>query len=723
MPRKPPYYIFVRFYIEQIVAADPRFSLIIFGPLVLIYCGLSDSILSESNMQEKENLYEVDIEYNVRVPVRDGLTLSANLFMPAAKHPGETFPAVLEMIPYRKGDWRYRADHKRMTWLAMRGYVGCRLDIRGTGSSPGIALDEYTDEETRDGYDAVQWLAARPWCNGNVGMWGISYGGFTSVQVAKLAPPALKAIVVMYATDDRYTDDVHYIGGCMTGSEFAQYAVSQIAMNAMPPNPNFTQGNWAEEWKDRLEKTPPWILDWIRRQKDGPYWRRGSLAPDYERISCALFHIGGWADGYTNAVLRMQEKCVNAPRKALIGPWVHSPPDVAYPGPNIDWLHEMKRFFDFWLKGIQNGVMDDPCLTVFLQEYTPPEPFPRVVNGSWRSEKDFPIDRTQMNVLHLNDGGLSRETGRKNRTICYPHRPTLGTCASLCWGSGAPPNGLARDLRPDEALSLIFTSDALEHPLDVIGFPEAVLFLGSRSPVANVVVRLTDVAPDGTSAHVSSGVLNLTHRHGHGHPIPLEPGKIDEVRVPLKATGYRFLPGHRIRLSIASGWWPVLWPSPYRGMNLLKYGPGFPSRLLLPVVPGEPELPPHEFKLSSPRLIDIGSGHEEEPRWEIIDDVIKQSVTVMMYSGEKSILPNQSNLFSSEKLEMTAFKKHPANAQLYKEVIYQLQEYGYEIEITATGAIRSTRKDFHVDIQLEVVLNGNLFFRNSWLESIPRLLV
>ena len=126
-------------------------------------------------------LYLVEIRYNVRIPVRDGLELSANLFMPAPREPDEKFPALLEMIPYRKDDWRYIADHQRMTYFAQRGYVGCRLDIRGTGSSPGLALDEYTRAETQDGYDAVEWLAAQPWCNGNVGMWGISYGGDTSV--------------------------------------------------------------------------------------------------------------------------------------------------------------------------------------------------------------------------------------------------------------------------------------------------------------------------------------------------------------------------------------------------------------------------------------------------------------------------------------------------------------------------------------------------------------
>jgi uncharacterized protein len=205
-------------------------------------------------------LYAVEVRYDVRIPVRDGLALSANLFLPRARAEAERFPAILEMIPYRKDDWRFCSDQQRMTYFAQRGYAGCRLDIRGTGSSPGVARDEYTPEETQDGYDAVEWLAMQPWCNGNVGMWGISYGGFTAIQVAMLRPPGLKAIVPMYATDDRYTDDVHYNGGCLTASELAQYAVSMVGMNAMPPRAEYMRGDWAAQWRHRLEQTP-WLIE------------------------------------------------------------------------------------------------------------------------------------------------------------------------------------------------------------------------------------------------------------------------------------------------------------------------------------------------------------------------------------------------------------------------------------------------------------------------------
>lgn len=605
-----------------------------------------------------EPLYQVKIHYNVPVPTRDGLALSANLFMPVPRAPEEKFPAILEMIPYRKDDWRYIADHQRMTYLAQRGYAGCRLDIRGTGSSPGIAFDEYTPAETQDGYDAVEWLAAQPWCNGKVGMWGISYGGFTAIQVAMLQPPHLRAIVPMYATDDRYTDDVHYLGGCMVLSEFAQYAVSQIGMNAMPPKPEYAGKDWAAQWKERLEQTPPWLIEWIRQQTDGPYWRSGSLAPRYDRIKCAIFHIGGWMDGYTNPVLRMQESCVNAPRKCLIGNWVHAYPDSAYPGPNLDPLHEMVRFFDYWLKGLDNGVMDEPPVVLFRREYTPPEAFPPKFNGEWVAELAYPVERTQFQEWLLANKALEPPhrqplslvlgggEGRRSEGIDhYPHLPTHGTRAGLCWGAGYPPNGLARDLRPDEAIIPTYTSEPLTEPLDVIGFPEAVLHLSCTAPVAHVVVRLTDVHPDGTSAYVTGGILNLTHRKGHENPEPLIPGEIYEVRVPLKACAYRFLPAHRLRLSVASAYWPVIWPSPYKADNYLHRGPAHPSRLILPVVPPlSSSLPPPKFKTTPPDLPTIGSGGEEPSEWQIIEDVMRQTVTVKVYGGDTIVLPDGVSL-------------------------------------------------------------------------------
>lgn len=426
-------------------------------------------------------------------------------------------------------------------------------------------------------------------------------------------------------------------------------------------------------------------------------------------------------DSYTDPVFRMMAHCTT-PRKAIVGNWVHSLPDSAYPGPNIDWLHELVRFFDYWLKGIPNGVMDEPALTYFQREYTPPQAFPAAFNGRWRSTPHFSLPHTNFQTLYLGNSTLNSELPINESADFYPHRPTLGTHDSLCWGAGSAPNGLGRDLRPDEALSLTYTSQPLAKPIDIMGFPEVVLHVSSSAPVAHAIVRLTDVAPDGTSAMVSRGVLNLTRRNGLENPQPLTPGEVYEVKITLKSTAYRFLPGHCIRLSLASAYWPVIWPSPYQADNYLHRGSVYPSRLLLPLGV-ETAVSPPLFKTTPPALTEIATYHEEPTKWLITEDVIHNRLTVKAYSSDTTVLPHRIALTVSELLEMTAHHDDPAHVRLYTEEIYHLEQAGYKITTRATGTIRSTETDFHVDLQLQVNLNDNLFFQKAWLESIPRLLL
>ena len=260
------------------------------------------------------------------------------------------------MIPYGKDSWRRNWDTAFGEWLAARGFAFCRLDVRGTGSSPGVALDEYAEAETLDGFDAVEWLAAQPWCTGSVGMWGISYGGFTAIQVAKLRPPHLRAILPMYATDDRYRDDVHIRGGCITASEKSQYAVSQLGMNALPPRAVVPRRGVARRVAGaaRGRRRP----GCGRGSASRPTGRTGAAArwrPTTTRSTARCSWSAGWSDSYVDAAVRMQERCVGSARRTLIGNWVHSFPDDAYPGPAVDWLRELVRFFDHYLNGVDNG--------------------------------------------------------------------------------------------------------------------------------------------------------------------------------------------------------------------------------------------------------------------------------------------------------------------------------------------------------------------------------
>ena len=671
---------------------------------------------------------------DVRIPVSDGLELSANLWLPEPLADGsgpQTFPAIFEMIPYRKDDWRAAADESRGEWLAARGYAFCRLDVRGTGSSPGIAGDEYTARETQDGAEAVEWLAAQAWSNGKVGMWGISYGGFTSIQVALLAPPHLAAIVPIMATDDRYIDDIHYLGGCATVSELGQYAVSMVAMNALPPRAEYRGATWSDEWRDRLERTPVWLFEWQRQQHDGPYWRQGSLAPGWDRLTTPTFLIGGWMDEYVDAALRMLERCTNAPRRALIGNWAHSLPDEAYPGPNLDWLHELVRFFDHWLKGVDNGVMDEPALVAFRHGWVPPEPFPATWPGEWIAEPAWPPADRDERILHLGPGELPL-AGRMADAAApaasverFTHRATVGTRAGLSWGAGVQPNGVARDLRPDDAVVPTFTSDPLESDLDVLGRAIVVLAWESPVSVATAVVRLQDVAPDGTPFQVSAGILNLTHRLSHEHPEPLQPGAVHEVHIALRGTAHRFAAGHRIRLSVASAMWPVVWPSPEAAEYRLHLGGPIQARLVLPTVPSDrSSTPVPPFKTTMAGLREVGAYRGDPPTWQVVEDVIAGSVTVRTSEFGESVLPDgRSTLYSGERLEMTARDADPADARMDNEVVYRLRDDRGEVLVESSGTIRTTAIDFHMTVNLTVTLDGQPFFERTWNETIPRRLV
>ena len=694
--------------------------------------------------------FTTTVDWDVRIPARDGIELSANIWRPLDA-PG-TVPAILEMIPYGKDNWRRAADMTRGAWFAARGYALCRLDVRGTGSSGGVALDEYTADETRDGFDAVEWLAGQPWCDGNVGMWGISYGGFTAIQVAMLRPPHLRAIVPVMATDDRYLDDIHYRGGCVTVSELSQYAVSQVAMNAMPPDAAFRGAAWRDAWRARLEATPAWLFGWLRHQTDGSFWRQGSLAPDYGAIEAAIFNIGGWHDSYVDPAFRMQAASPT-PSHTLVGNWVHSWPQDATPGPNLDELHEIVRFFDRHLRGEANGWDEEPPLVWFEHEFAAPEPFPAALPGRWRAAARYPHPATTVRrwAFATGDealrGRLEPEASVAAAQVGpttidrFRHRPTTGTRGALSWGAGSAPNGLARDLRADEDAGPVFTSAPLTEPLEILGVPEVELYLAVDVPVAMVSVRLADVAPDGTTALVSAGVLNLTHRASHADPQPLEPGRVETIRVPLRTAGYRFGTGHRLRVAIASSLWPVLWPSPYAATFELQYGGATPSGLELPVIPpvgGPGDVPVPAFHTTPPDLTwpageaadGAGPARADPPAWRIEEDVIAGSTTVHIHDGGEDVLPDGRRLYAAETLRLTAWDGDPARAELVANVVYRWQEREADrdgaltmIEIRADALQTSTVDAFDLAVRLEVDVDGERFFERDERERIPRHLV
>jgi putative CocE/NonD family hydrolase len=559
------------------------------------------------------------------IPLGDGTELAARIWLPAdaERHP---VPAILEYLPYRKRDGTNERDALTHPWLAGHGYAGVRVDIRGTGESGGLISDEYTKQEHVDALEVIAWLARQPWCSGAVGMMGISWGGFNALQVAALRPPALKAIVSLCSTDDRYRDDVHRMGGALLadGLGWASFFFRTVCR---PPDPALVGERWRAMWRERLENVPLFMETWLGHQRRDAYWKHGSICEDYGAVRCPTLLVGGWTDGYTNTIPRMLER-LSCPRKGLIGPWAHAYPHFARPGPQIGFLQEMLRWWDHWLKGIDTGVMDEPMLTAWMTDSVTPADHHEALPGRWIEEPCWPPpDRTTHRLFLTDDGLATKETPLRPRPVSTPQ--TVGRHAGEWCSFGG--NDQADDQNEDDARSLTFETAPIDRTLELLGAPVLDVELASDKPVAHLVARLCDVHPSGESLRVSYGILNLAHRDSDEEPTPLVPGRRYRVRLQLNDAGSVFPAGHKIRLALSTTYWPLLWPSPEAATLTIHAG-----KLELPLRPprgaeterrfANPETaPPDKVTAVAPGVkridrLGLELGTHGQSSWHIDDD-------------------------------------------------------------------------------------------------------
>ncbi|MBI3649036.1 MAG: CocE/NonD family hydrolase [Actinobacteria bacterium] len=642
------------------------------------------------------------------IPIADGVRLNATLWFPDGDG---SWPAVLEALPYRKDDLTAssRPEYAR---LAEAGYVVCRVDLRGTGTSEGVAEDEYPAVERSDMATVIGWLATREWSTGAVGMYGTSYSGFNSIQVAMERPPALKAIVPIYATDDRYGDDVHYFGGALKQLDLVDYPTYMIAMNALPPVPCIFGDGWREEWERRVEATEPWLIAWLEHQRYDRYWKFGSLCEDYGAIEAATMIVAGWADGYTNNSLRAIEQ-LRCPKRLILGPWAHSPTETSVPGPNIDLVPEMVRWWDRWLKGIDNGVDREPQIVLFARRSTKIAAQTEEIRGEWRFEPTWPLERTAPRVMEL--AGARGPHGQGPDELAVS-----GDVGWTGWISCAAylPYGQPGDQRPDEPRSLVYDWGPLEEELEILGHPVLEVAVSSSAPIACLSAKLCDVFPDGYSSLVTRGLLNLTHRDSREEPSPLEPGLPYRVRLELEVTSWIFEPGHRIRLDIAGTDWPNAWPPPEPLTLTVERVRG---ALLLPVPEGPPPVTerPSLHAASAPTPVDRREGGDVT--WRVEHDVL---------AGETRAVVGLS-------IDHTAHEDTPAFVERYAGTVgvstgdpgRAWADGGSRFEIRwpeATAAseartrIESDRERYLIEIELRVSEDGKERWARRWSRAIPR---
>ncbi|NJC23281.1 hypothetical protein BJ994_002357 [Arthrobacter pigmenti] len=487
------------------------------------------------------------------IPLSDGVRLHARIWMPenAREQP---VPGLLEYLPYRLDDWTSPRDSERHPYYAGHGYASVRVDIRGTGSSGGTFDDEYSAQEQTDGLAVIEWIARQPWCTGSLGMFGISWGGFNSLQLAAHAPEALKAIVTVCSTDDRYDNDVHYMGGALLGIDMAAWAGTMFAFNARPPRPEVVGEAWVDQWRARLEQHRPLAPIWLAHQERDDYWRHGSVCEDYYSIKAAVLAVGGWHDPYRDAVLRLVAN-LDAPARGIIGPWSHQYPDREFaPGPGIGFLQESLRWWDRWLKDEDNGADREPQLRAYLMEAEPPATYYPVREGKWTALGEWPSSSIESRTFRFEDAQGSAPGGAA--VVKSPQHTGIDAGRFFPFGNATdlPPDQRAEDGR---SVCLDF---ALRERLEVLGNPRVRLRLACDRPQANVIVRLCDVAPDGASTLVTRGVLNLNKRNGRDRRDEMPVNESVDVEIDLVSIGYALPARHTLRVAISSSYWPWIWP-------------------------------------------------------------------------------------------------------------------------------------------------------------------
>ncbi len=567
-------------------------------------------------------VHKIKMRCNVMVPMRDGVRLSTDIYMPDALGP---FPVILIRTPYNNNR---EPDVQDAVYFATRGYAVLIQDVRGRGDSEGEWMP--FAHEAQDGYDAQEWAGKQPWCTGKVGTSGGSYVGLTQWLPAPLRNPHLAAMAPRVGFSNLYHNWVYTGGAFQLGFNLRWGAIQ------MHTRTNRTQYLWLPEevhlsrlfWHlplitgDEAAGRPnEFYKEWIRHPSYDAYWERlGNIEARYAEIDVPAYGFGGWYDVFLQSTLNNFKGVANQgysekarrSQKVLIGPWIHSlgergtcskTGDIDFgPESTIDLRGEELRWFDFWLKGMDNGILDEPRVKVFVMGA-----------NRWREADTWPIPGTRYTRYYLHsrgkanslhgDGGLGTALPISEPPDSYIYDPTnpvptLG--GSTCCGEDVTPVTMGpRDQRPAEERPdvLVYTTPPLEADLEVTGPVSVTLYAASDAPDTDFTAKLVDVFPDGHAMNVAQGIIRARYRDSWEQPTLLEPSRVYEYSIDLWSTSNCFLRGHQIRVEISSSNFPQFDRNPNTGnpfgldtevrtaTQRVYHDADHPSHILLPIVP------------------------------------------------------------------------------------------------------------------------------------------
>ena len=652
------------------------------------------------------------------IPLADGRRLAARIWLPerAAAQPPEAVPAVLEYIPYRRRDGTAPRDDSTYPHFAAAGIAGVRVDTSGNGDSDGDFDDEYSSRELDDGVQVIAWIAAQPWCSGSVGMMGISWGGFNSLQIAALQPPALKAVIAIGTTVDRYNDDIHYKNGCQLYSNLS-WSSNMLCYAGRAPDPLVVGESWREMWLHRLKTQPFPVLEWLRHQRRDDYWRHGSICEDFSAIRIPALVISGWCDGYVNAppeTAANLDSCV----KAINGPWIHKYPHFAWPRPRMDFHAEAINWWNRWLRGEQNGVENLPAYRAYMSEELRPGASRRHEAGRWVAEEHWPSGNiSPLTLFPHGDQLLPEAPGAiEHRSVCTTQ--DFGTqCGE--YFTLKPGGELPGDHAADDARCVCFDLPVSESAVDILGRPTVRVKLAIDRPQGNIIVRLMDVHPDGVSQRVSWGVLNLCHRFGYDKPQAMQPGVFEQVEINLDHCAYRFRPGHSIRLAISTTYWPMVLPGPDVVTATMELGEYF--SLSLPV-----RGPTDDYPVPEPEnqnLLPEYREHRPSESRRFVEQDLEHRLTryhIVEDTGEHEV-PGHGLIAGDRRQDCYSIDSgDPLSLELKCSYSHHMRRGDWSVRLETRSNLSCDDKNFFLEAEVVAWVGDEEFNRRQWRETIAR---